>query len=69
MTPEEKAKELYRFYIDFTFGAYNCQQCCLLAVDEILLILNKWSSLHLEKSNELIFWEDVKQELESYEIR
>ena len=57
MTPTEKAKELYRFYIDYTQGHYNCKQCCLIAVDEII-------KTFIDIDPKLIYWQEVKQEIE-----
>lgn len=51
MTPKEKADQLYRFYIDYTFGHYNCQQCCLLAVEELI------------SETGSAYWYKVKQEI------
>lgn len=64
MTPIEKAEELYITYIDYTFGDFNCKQCALIAVDEILKVVNIWSALNMQKSSQVIFWEEVKAEIE-----
>lgn len=74
MTPKEKAEDLYKKYLPLVqrwddFNAVsikkeNAIKSSLIAVDEILNILNIWSALHLEKSSQLIFWEEVKQEIE-----
>lgn len=53
MTPNEKAVQLYRYYIDYTQGHYNCKQCCLIAVDEIL-----------EDTINIYYWREVKQEIQ-----
>jgi hypothetical protein len=63
MTPKEKAKELYTTYIDYTFGDFNCKQCALIAVDEIL-------EDNVDDMSEELFdirieyWQEVKQEIE-----
>jgi len=63
MTPKEKAKELYTTYIDYTFGDFNCKQCTLIAVDEILWILNEVSH-DADIDSEVNFYNEVKQEIE-----
>jgi hypothetical protein len=63
MTPKEKAKELYTTYIDYTYGDFNCKQCALIAVDEIL-------EDNVDDMSEELFdirieyWQSVKQEIE-----
>jgi hypothetical protein len=76
MTLKEKAQELVSKFeyqegygISESTGIYGinfhqAKQCALIAVDEILPIVNKWSALHMQKSSEVIFWEEVKQEIE-----
>lgn len=61
MTPNEKAVQLYRYYIDYTQGHYNCKQCCLIAVDEI-----DYSQPYNLYDNEdkQQYWLAVKQEIE-----
>lgn len=60
MTPKEKAEELYRTYIDYTYGHFNCKQCALIAVDEILFIVSKYNDTQAE----VTYWNEVKQEIE-----
>lgn len=65
MTPEEKALELVRKYYTFginkegqTLSWYECKQCALIAVDEILsnpLFFSDWGTVH--------FWQEVKKEI------
>jgi hypothetical protein len=62
MTPKEKAKELYTTYIDYTFGDFNCKQCTLIAVDEILNVLIGIYDYDYEVLNP--YWQEVKQEIE-----
>jgi hypothetical protein len=63
MTPKEKAKELYTTYIDYTYGDFNCKQCALIAVDEIL-------EDNVDDMSEELFdirieyWQSVKQEIQ-----
>lgn len=60
MTPKEKAEELVNRFIyrrtDYV-EIYDAKQCALLAVDEILDILNQLSL-------EYEYWQEVKQEIE-----
>ena len=69
MTPKEKSEELVRKYYTFglnnpaqSFSWYECKQCALIAVDDILEILY---SLKLGNalSEELDYWEQVKHEI------
>lgn len=73
MTPEEKAKELqskFNFALKNeikhnaarNFASYNC---ALIAVHEILKVVNIWSALNMKKSSQVIYWEEVKQEIEN----
>jgi hypothetical protein len=63
MTPKEKAEEMYRTYIDYTYGHFNCKQCALIAVDEII-------NTHLLSEKDIFgthpvdYWNEVKQEIE-----
>jgi hypothetical protein len=70
MTPKEKAQELidkfenYSFMdIDKRISSFNsAKQCALVAVDEILKVtvgLNGWI-------DGFQYWEQVKQEIETY---
>jgi predicted DNA-binding ArsR family transcriptional regulator len=58
LTPKEKAEELYNTYIDYTQGDYNCKQCALIAVDELIQL-----AAHTDKEI-FDYLEDVKQEIE-----
>ena len=69
MTPKEKAKELYSMYN--SFGKLNdseVKECVLISVDSILEILSKSEYLEdrgeYHENRELIYWEEVKQEIE-----
>ena len=63
MTPKEKAKELVSKYIHLakqTSGAngtlYNSKQCALIAVDEIIWLLNN-------NQIDIDYYQQVKQEI------
>ena len=60
MTPKEKAQELYRTYIDYTVGHFNCKQCALIAVDEI----KEFMSPMVHSKQAYDYWDEVKQEIE-----
>ena len=69
MTAVEKAEELVRKYYTFglnntaqSFSWYECKQCALIAVDEILSINSVDKDLELSD-----YWEEVKQEIKNYE--
>ncbi len=71
MTPKEKAKELVEKYFDTCHKSSDlelswkvCKRCALIAVDECLKILNVWSAFNMPKSSEVIFYEEVRQEIE-----
>ncbi len=74
MTPKEKAEELYRTYIDYTFGDFNCRQCALIAVDEIISANPSFSAgwnLGIKITGLIThsmlpsnYWQEVKQEIE-----
>jgi hypothetical protein len=67
MTPKEKAKDLIEKH------KMQCRECggnetakihSLIAVDEILSLMIKFHNRHIEdNSNEIIFWEEVKREI------
>jgi hypothetical protein len=65
MTPKEKAKDLYDSYwyclfeSNITQRNYWSKQCALIAVDEIL---------HTCVESMIYYWNEVKQEIENYEI-
>jgi hypothetical protein len=74
MDPKEKALELVQKYFKSNhqpYGFKDAKQCALIAVDEILEALK----IDLDKdlstidvanfvSNKIIYWEEVKQEIE-----
>ena len=72
MTPKQKAIELVDKYVTLTDGwVYGVQswnykkKCALIAVDEILKQIEKVFVGHLlQKHNKVIYWEQVKQEIE-----
>ena len=67
MTPKEKAIELVDKYTQYVteINEYEyAKNCAYIAVDEILKIVNVWSALNMQKSSQVIYWEEVKQEIE-----
>ena len=65
MTTKEKAEELVRKYYTFglnnpaqSFSWYECQECALIAVDEIKKVLE------YEGVQYSMYWEEVKSEIE-----
>jgi hypothetical protein len=63
MTPKEKAKELIRQF--YSVGAVECKQCALIAVDEIIESIPKEPSIYtVQRIGSIMFWVEVKQELE-----
>ena len=63
MIPKEKAKELVEKFSDLEDGEMyigKAKQCALITVDEIISIKLLWFQKDTE---ELDFWQDVKQEL------
>lgn len=67
MTPKEKAKELvnkmYITNLHFSLLHATAKECALIAVDEILDILENKLDFKMLKS--MTFWEEVKQEIEN----
>ena len=64
MTPKEKAKELVGKMClnDCTDENIDiAKQCALIAVDEIIQSHEDWST---EQDECLVYWQEVKQELE-----
>jgi hypothetical protein len=61
MTPKEKAKDLIRKF--YSAGAMECKQCALIAVDEILEIINETMIL-VDIESDYDYWQEVKQEIE-----
>ena len=64
MTPKEQAEKSFRAYIDYTFGAYNCKQCALIAVDKILDVCLPCYPSQKEFNEFINYWIEVKQEIE-----
>ena len=68
MTPQEKAKELVdKFYFDLPqwVNTEDAKICALIAVDEILKILEDDENIYvLGDSSYINFWNNVKQEIE-----
>jgi len=69
MTPKEKAEQLIRKYYTFginkegqTLSWNECKQCALIAVDEILIIMNEE---YLSGALKIEYWQEVKQEIEN----
>ena len=64
MTPKEKAEDLF---MKFVFKGAETKQIAiesaLIVVDEIL----KVASFYNDSQGEVTYWQEVKQELESYE--
>jgi hypothetical protein len=69
MTAKEKAKELFEKMFnkiqsdELGLNYLSAKDCALIAVDECLKILNVWSAFNMPKSSEVIFYEEVKQEI------
>jgi hypothetical protein len=71
MTPKEKAKELINKYIHHTlvwnelngwvYDFYSAKNCALIAVDEILIIMNEE---YFSESEKIKYWQQVKQKIE-----
>ena len=75
MTAKEKAEELVRKYYTFglnntaqSFSWYECKQCALIAVDEIIRAIPDASDDDSPYNHELKFWQEVKHELNKSEI-
>lgn len=70
MTPKEKAEQLIRKYYSFginkegqTLSWDESKQCALIAVDEIINNSLKYMGCDLN-DGEIIYWQEVKQEIE-----
>jgi hypothetical protein len=68
MTPRQKAEELIRKYYSFglnnpaqSFSWYECKQCALIAVDEIL---RSHHNLYGVNNKQVKFYSEVQQEIE-----
>jgi hypothetical protein len=57
MTPQEKAYEIWQKMMnaDLLVDSISAKQCALVAVDEVLNVIDNF---------EMIYWEEVKQEIE-----
>ena len=66
MTPKDKAIELYNkykfVYIQNYTSKHEVKECALIAVDEIISIVEWYDVRHI--SNQLKFWIEVKNEIE-----
>jgi hypothetical protein len=69
-SPKEKAEDLIRKYYSFglnnpaqSFSWYECKQCALIAVDEILD--SHYKLLSGVNTNIYKYWEEVKQEIQN----
>jgi hypothetical protein len=68
-SPKEKAEELVLRYLRIDnntkewFNSHIAKQCALIAVDEILNILN--FSLDFKMNKSIKYWLDVKDEIEN----
>jgi hypothetical protein len=67
MTPKEKAKELHDHFLPYCDDQFiakegACYSCCMIEVDEILTILDAFFD---DDFPEVIFWKEVKQEIEN----
>ncbi len=67
MTPKEKAKELYCKYTDAlnirdlqTTANRFAKQCALIAVDEVLIIMNEE---YFSGALKIEYWQEVKNEI------
>jgi ABC-type dipeptide/oligopeptide/nickel transport system ATPase subunit len=56
MTPQEKAKELIRQF--YSVGAVECKQCALIAVDEIISVIDPETQIKT-----WLYFKQVKEEL------
>jgi hypothetical protein len=71
MTPKEKAKDLYNKFLRYVpaeeeFEHEYSKQCALLAVEEIIPIVNSYENAlsASQQSNYLEYWHEVKEEIE-----
>ena len=73
MTPLEKAKELINRYLPYAYGNDNQEdheqtfyykQCAIIAVDEILIVLQNTVFLGETFVYTAKYWQQVKQEIE-----
>ena len=68
MTPQQKALELVDKFTQTNGNAFFAKECALIAVDEILKTLPQSEyledRLEVVENRELIYWKQVKQEIE-----
>jgi hypothetical protein len=62
-TPKEKAEELLD-KMTMEIGKFNAKQCALIAVDEILNVID-WHEFEVP-NDQLEYWLEVKQEIETF---
>jgi hypothetical protein len=60
MTPKEKAIEMFHKYYGIPLYVKTVKQCCCIAVDEILVIMNEE---YFSDSHKIEYWEQVKIEI------
>lgn len=77
MTPKEKTVDIFYKYFEATNNHYIAKQCALIAVDELIVQIYNIDHQHraiynpetgyysYTDSNELLFWKEVKQEIEA----
>lgn len=67
MSPKEKAKQLYGKYYGVPLYIKVVKQCCMIAIDEILPIVEGYEDAlsASQRSDELEYWEEVKREIEN----
>jgi hypothetical protein len=66
MTPQEKAKDLYNKFLRYVpaeeeFEHEYAKKCALIAVDEILVVMNEE---YFSDALKIEYWEQVKQQIE-----
>ena len=73
MTPKEKAEKLVDKYLTASFGVMEeyipvpmvlAKQCAIIAVDEIIKLLVDLSDGNFTYVNDVIYYQEVKQEIE-----
>ena len=74
MKAKEKAKELFKRYIEFTkewdeldgyiVNKYNAKQCALITVDEIINSNPHSNPMNTNGFSTMAYWMEVKQEIE-----
>ena len=65
MTPKEKAKDLYKQFLDIGLIVGNeAKQCAIIAVDEIISSNPHSNPLNTNVESTMEWWQEVKQEIE-----